>query len=58
VDAGDFRTVFPRDGIADSKAESYTWQSEMLSSGEHVIACRVYDQNDNVGLAKLIVRIP
>jgi hypothetical protein len=58
VDAGDFRTVFPKDGIADSKSESYTWQSEVLSSGEHVIACRVYDQNDNVGLAKLIVRIP
>jgi hypothetical protein len=58
VDAGDFRMIFPKDGIADSKAESYTWQSELLPSGEHVIACRVYDQNDNVGLAKLIVRIP
>jgi hypothetical protein len=58
VDAGDFRTIFPRDGIADSKAESYSWQSELLPSGEHVIACRIYDQNDNVGLAKLIFRIP
>jgi hypothetical protein len=58
VDAGEFRTVFPRDGIADSRDESYVWQSDLLPPGEHVIACRVFDQNENVGLAKLIVRIP
>jgi hypothetical protein len=58
VDAGEFRTIFPRDGITDSKRESFLWQSDMLSPGEHVITCRVYDQNDNVGLSKLIVRVP
>lgn len=58
VDTGEFRAIFPTDGIADSKSESYVWQSEPLQSGEHVIACRVFDQNENVGLAKLIVRIP
>jgi len=58
VDAGDFRTIFPKDGIVDSKSESFIWQSEVLPRGEHVIAYRVYDQNDNVGLSKLIVRIP
>jgi hypothetical protein len=58
VDAGEFRTVFPRDGIIDSRSESFTWQSEILARGEHVIAFRVYDQTDNVGLAKLVVRIP
>ena len=58
VDAGEFRTVFPRDGIADSRDESYVWQSDVLPPGEHVIACRVFDQNENVGLAKLIFRIP
>ena len=58
VDAGDFRTIFPRDGITDSKRESFLWQSDMLSPGEHVITCRVYDQNDNVGLSKLVVRVP
>ena len=57
VDAGEFRTIFPRDGITDSKRESFLWQSDMLSPGEHVITCRVYDQNDNVGLSKLIVRV-
>jgi hypothetical protein len=57
VDAGEFRTIFPRDGITDSKRESFLWQSDMLSPGEHVITCRVYDQNDNVGLSKLVVRV-
>jgi len=58
VDAGEFRLVFPRDGIADSRNEAFSWQSEALSQGEHVIAFRIYDQNDNVGLGKLVVRIP
>jgi hypothetical protein len=58
VDAGEFRLVFPRDGIADSKNESFVWQTETLPQGEHVIAFRIYDQNDNVGLGKLVVRIP
>jgi len=58
VDAGQFRAVFPRDGIADSKTESFTWQSEILPQGEHVIAFRIYDQADNVGMGKLVVRIP
>ena len=31
---------------------------QRLTSGEHVIAFRIYDQNDNAGLAKLVVRIP
>jgi len=58
VDAGEFRAVFPRDGISDSKNESFAWQSEALPQGEHVVAFRIYDQNDNVGLGKLVVRIP
>jgi hypothetical protein len=58
VDAGPYRSVFPRDGITDSKTETFTWQSEVLSPGEHVIAFRIYDQADNVGIGKLVVRIP
>jgi hypothetical protein len=58
VDAGEFRTLFPKDGIVDSKSESFIWQSDVLPRGEHVIAFRIYDQNDNVGMAKLVVRIP
>jgi hypothetical protein len=58
VDTNEWRTIFPRDGITDSKSESFVYQSDVLASGEHVIAFRIYDQSDNVGMAKLVVRIP
>jgi hypothetical protein len=58
VDTGEWRTIFPKDGILDSKSESFLYVSDPLPSGEHVIAFRVYDQNDNVGIGKVVVRIP
>jgi len=58
VDTGPWQALFPADGITDSKAETYSFQSEVLATGEHVIAFRTYDQNDNVGIGKLVVRIP
>jgi hypothetical protein len=58
IDTGDWRPVFPVDGIVDSKSESFSFLSGDLTSGEHVIAFRVYDQNDNAGMGKLVVRIP
>ena len=58
VDTGEWRVIFPQDGITDSKTESFVYQTEPLLPGEHVIAFRIYDQVDNVGLGKLVVRIP
>jgi len=58
IDTGDWRPVFPKDGIIDEKTESFSYLSGELSPGEHVIAFRVYDQSDNAGMAKLVVRIP
>ena len=58
IDTGEWQPIFPKDGIIDSKTESFSYVSSQLTSGEHVIAFRVYDQNDNVGMQKLIVRIP
>src|SRR5215471_6468035 len=58
IDTGDWRPVFPTDGIIDSKSESFSYVSGDLTPGEHVIAFRVYDQNDNAGMGKLVVRIP
>jgi hypothetical protein len=58
IDTGDWRPVFPKDGIIDSKSESFSFLSSDLTSGEHVIAFRVYDQNDNAGMGKLVVRVP
>jgi hypothetical protein len=58
IDTGDWRPLFPKDGILDSKSESFSYISGDLAAGEHVIAFRVYDQNDNAGLGKLVVKIP
>ena len=58
MDTGDWRPVFPKDGIIDSKSEPFSYLSGDLTPGEHVIAFRVYDQNDNAGMGKLVVRIP
>jgi hypothetical protein len=58
IDTGDWRPVFPKDGIIDSKSESFSYLSTDLTPGEHVIAFRVYDQNDNAGMGKLVVRVP
>jgi len=58
VDTGDWRPVFPKDGIIDEKSESFSYVSGELPPGEHIVAFRVYDQNDNAGMAKLVVRIP
>jgi len=58
IDTGDWRTIFPRDGIIDSKSESFSYVSGDLTPGEHIIAFRVYDQNDNAGMGKLVIRVP
>jgi hypothetical protein len=58
IDTGDWRPVFPKDGIIDSKSESFSYLSGDLTPGEHIIAFRIYDQNDNAGMGKLVVRIP
>ena len=58
IDTGDWRPLFPKDGIIDEKSESFSYVSSELSPGEHVIAFRIYDQSDNAGMGKVVVRIP
>jgi hypothetical protein len=58
MNTGEWRTVFPGDGILDSRTETFTYLTDELPSGEHVIAFRIYDQNDNVGMGRIVVRIP
>ena len=58
LDAGSWTPVFPVDGIVDSLSEVFEFASPQLEQGEHVIAFRIYDQNENVGMGKTVVRIP
>ena len=50
VRPGEWRTVFPVDGIADSKSESYKFTVKLPASAENLITVRVKDSYGNVGV--------
>jgi sugar lactone lactonase YvrE len=56
VDSGEWRTVFPEDGIADGPRESYTVEVLPASAGEHTISLRAVDGSGNVSSARVVVR--
>lgn len=56
VDGGEWKLVFPADGIADSLAESFRLRVTFDKPGEHVIAFRCNDSSLNVGTSKITVR--
>jgi sugar lactone lactonase YvrE len=56
VDSGEWRAVFPEDGIADSPRESYALDLAVAGAGEHTISLRAFDGNGNVGSARVVVR--
>jgi hypothetical protein len=56
VDSGEWRAVFPEDGIADSPRESYALDLPLVGAGEHTISLRAFDGNGNVGSARVVVR--
>jgi hypothetical protein len=57
LDAGDWTLVFPAGGLSDAPRESYDFQLQKVSPGEHTVTVRVYDQFENVSSAKTTVRI-
>lgn len=58
TDGKDWHSVYPDDGIADSRTETFTVRIENLAPGEHVITLRAYDTAGNAGLGKALIRIP
>jgi WD40 repeat protein len=58
VDGADWVLLFPKDGIADSDSEEYTWSVDNLTAGEHLIWLRAVDSVGNLGAGKLAVSIP
>ena len=57
LDAGDWTLVFPAGGLSDAPRENYDFQLQKISTGEHTVTVRVYDQFENVSSAKATVRI-
>lgn len=58
VDGGEWRLVFPIDGIADSAVEEYGIVTQELSPGEHFIGIRAGDRNGTTGTTGILVRVP
>ncbi|MCI0487232.1 MAG: hypothetical protein L0229_11600 [Blastocatellia bacterium] len=56
VDGGEWKLIFPADGIADSARESFKVRVNFTRPGEHVIAFRCADSSSNVGTSKVTVK--
>lgn len=56
VDSGEWRAVFPEDGIADGPRESYALDVPLSGAGEHTISLRAIDGSGNVSSARVVVR--
>ncbi|HEV2763839.1 MAG TPA: hypothetical protein VGV38_12735 [Pyrinomonadaceae bacterium] len=56
VDGGDWRAVFPEDGIADSPRESFTLDLPLAGPGEHTVTVRAFDASGNTSSTRLLVR--
>jgi hypothetical protein len=58
IDAGPWQYIEPVGGLSDSKREHYELKLSFNAPGgklaEHLIAVRVYDRHDNVGVAKTV----
>jgi hypothetical protein len=56
VDGGAWKSVFPVDGIADSKREEFRVALTLPDAKPHVVALRVFDANANVGSAQAAIK--
>jgi sugar lactone lactonase YvrE len=56
IDGGDWMVADPVGKLSDSKALDYSVAVKGLVPGEHVIAVRVSDQNDNMAVEKAVIR--
>lgn len=56
VDGGEWQTVYADDGISDSAKERYTFDVPLKNTGEYSITLRVFDNNGNIGNARVLVK--
>lgn len=55
LDGGGWKSVFPVDGIADSKREEFRVTVQLPDARPHVVSFRAFDANSNVGSAQTSV---
>lgn len=58
IDGGEWRIVYPRDGVSDAKTESFEVSLTGVPAGEHTMAIRAKDTSNNVGTGKRVMILP
>jgi hypothetical protein len=59
VDGGEWRPAQPDDGLLDERDEAFTITlPKSLDGGPHIINVRAWDSADNVGSARVEIRVP
>jgi hypothetical protein len=58
LDAGEWKTIFPKDEIFDSKEEEFEISLKNLSPGEHTLVFKVTDSSGNIGAGKTVIQNP
>ena len=56
VDGAEWRVMLPATRLFDSRELEFDFLTEEVKPGEHTVAIRVWDANDNLAAAKAIVR--
>jgi hypothetical protein len=55
VRPGEWRVVFPLDGICDSKSENFKFTLKLPAGAENQITIRVKDSHGNIGVSKSVI---
>jgi hypothetical protein len=58
VNGKKWASVFPTDGLFDSKTEHFRFQTDALRPGTHVVVLRVRDAAGNVGSGDVVFTVP
>jgi outer membrane protein assembly factor BamB len=57
VDGGDWKYFAPKDGVFDDREEAFAVKLSGIASGPHSVAVRATDDEGNVGVEKVSVRV-
>jgi sugar lactone lactonase YvrE len=57
VDGGEWKFFAPKDGVFDDREEAFEVKLDPLKPGPHTIAVRATDEEGNIGVEKLSVRV-
>jgi hypothetical protein len=56
LDGGEWKGILPTSALFDSRDLPFDFAIDAAAAGEHTVAVRVYDSNENVATAKAVVR--